>query len=85
MNEPISALERIAEELEYSELLDAAAAAKDPIERLTLVATFAISATSGNKFRGSRKPLCVDFSLLLCCQELAAWPLSEGSAMRPAS
>lgn len=59
MNEPMNALERIAEELEYSELLDAAAKATDSTERLTLVATFAISATSGNKYRGSRKPLCV--------------------------
>ncbi|GAA5908541.1 hypothetical protein JCM6882_001294 [Rhodosporidiobolus microsporus] len=56
MNEPLSALERIAEELEYSELLDRAAATKDPVERLTLVAVFAISGTAGNKFRSSRKP-----------------------------
>ncbi|GAA5840076.1 hypothetical protein JCM11251_000596 [Rhodosporidiobolus azoricus] len=56
MNEPLSALERIAEELEYSELLDRAAATKDPIERLTLVAVFAVSGTAGNKFRSSRKP-----------------------------
>ncbi|GAA6043860.1 hypothetical protein JCM8097_001192 [Rhodosporidiobolus ruineniae] len=56
MNEPLSALERLAEELEYSELLDAAAATTDPIERLTLVAVFAISGSSGNKFRSSRKP-----------------------------
>ncbi|BGP33988.1 Oxysterol-binding protein 3 [Rhodotorula toruloides] len=56
MNEPLSALQRLAEELEYSELLDRAAAAKDPVERLTLVAVFAISGTAGNKFRSSRKP-----------------------------
>ncbi|GAA6010665.1 hypothetical protein JCM10207_007793 [Rhodosporidiobolus poonsookiae] len=55
-NEPLSALERLAEELEYSELLDRAAAAKDPLERLTLVAVFAVSAMSGNKYRSSRKP-----------------------------
>lgn len=57
MNEPLSGLQRIAEELEYSELLDRAAATEDPIERLTWVATFAISGASGNKYRSSRKPL----------------------------
>jgi hypothetical protein len=57
MNEPLSALQRIAEELEYSELLHRAAATNDSIERLTLVVTFAISGASGNKYRSSRKPL----------------------------
>ncbi|ORY88959.1 Oxysterol-binding protein-domain-containing protein [Leucosporidium creatinivorum] len=56
MNEPLSGLQRIAEELEYSELLDRAASTDDPIERLTWVATFAISGASGNKYRSSRKP-----------------------------
>ncbi|GAA5909509.1 hypothetical protein JCM8208_006547 [Rhodotorula glutinis] len=56
MNEPLSALQRVAEELEYSELLDRAAQATDPTERLTLVAVWAVSGASSNKFRGSRKP-----------------------------
>lgn len=55
-NEPISALQRIAEELEYTELLDRAASASDPIERLTLVSVFAISTYGGNKYRVTRKP-----------------------------
>ncbi|GAA6063651.1 hypothetical protein JCM10212_007051, partial [Sporobolomyces blumeae] len=55
-NEPISALQRIAEELEYSEILDRAAAATDPLERLTLVAVYAISTYGGNKYRVTRKP-----------------------------
>ncbi|BGP18444.1 hypothetical protein JCM10213_003177 [Rhodosporidiobolus nylandii] len=55
-NEPLSLLQRMAEELEYSDLLDRAAATKDPIERLTLVAVFAVSGTAGNKYRTSRKP-----------------------------
>lgn len=55
-NEPISALQRIAEELEYTELLDRAVAASDPIERLTLVGVFAISTYGGNKYRVTRKP-----------------------------
>lgn len=57
MNEPLSALQRLAEELEYSELLDRAAQCSDPIERLTLVAVWAVSGASSNKHRSSRKPL----------------------------
>ncbi|TNY22568.1 Oxysterol-binding protein-domain-containing protein [Rhodotorula diobovata] len=56
MNEPLSALQRLAEELEYSELLDRAAQCSDPIERLTLVAVWAVSGASSNKHRSSRKP-----------------------------
>jgi len=57
MNEPLSALQRICEELEYADdLLHRAAAAKDSIERLVLVTTFAIAGNSGNKYRSSRKP-----------------------------
>ncbi len=44
LNEPLSALQRLCEELEYSELLDKAAAARDSqLERMTWVAAFAIS------------------------------------------
>ena len=58
-NEPTSALQRLAEQLEYSELLDAAAAASaETGERLVYMATFAISAFSNNrvKERAIRKP-----------------------------
>lgn len=58
-NEPTSALQRLAEQLEYSELLDAAAAASsDTGERLIYMAAFAISAFSNNrvKERAIRKP-----------------------------
>lgn len=56
-NEPLSALQRIAEELEYTDLLHKAAKVEG-VERMVLVAAFAISGSSGNKFRSSRKPLC---------------------------
>lgn len=59
MNEPLSGLQRVAEDFEYADLLHRAAATTDPIERLTLVTTFAISGTSSNKYRSSRKPLSV--------------------------
>lgn len=58
-NEPTSALQRLAEQLEYSELLDAAVgAASDTGERLVYMAAFAISAFSNArvKDRAIRKP-----------------------------
>ncbi|CAE7178871.1 hypothetical protein PTNB73_03434 [Pyrenophora teres f. teres] len=58
-NEPTSALQRLAEQLEYSELLDAAVtAAPDTGERLVYMAAFAISAFSNArvKDRAIRKP-----------------------------
>jgi oxysterol-binding protein-related protein 3/6/7 len=57
-NEPTSALQRIAEQLEYSELLDTAASHEDPITRLLNISAFAISSFSSNrvKERAIRKP-----------------------------
>jgi oxysterol-binding protein-related protein 3/6/7 len=37
LNEPLNLLQKLAEELEYSELLDAANAEVDPITRILLV------------------------------------------------
>ena len=56
INEPLSALQNMAEALEYSELLDAAAKSKDSIERLVQVSCFAISTYAKFKYRTSRKP-----------------------------
>lgn len=58
-NEPISLLQRLAEQLEYSELLDAAAKAPEESgERILFVSAFAISAFSNArvKERAIRKP-----------------------------
>jgi hypothetical protein len=58
-NEPTSLLQRLAEQLEYSELLDAAVtASSDTGERLIYMAAFAISAFSNArvKDRAIRKP-----------------------------
>ncbi|KAF2277125.1 uncharacterized protein EI97DRAFT_417190 [Westerdykella ornata] len=59
-NEPTSALQRLAEQFEYSELLDTAAlkASRDNGERLVYIASFAISAFSNMrvKERAIRKP-----------------------------
>jgi len=56
LNEPLSALQRLCEELEHGELLDRAAAEKDPLERLCLVAAFAVSAYASGRARADRKP-----------------------------
>jgi hypothetical protein len=57
-NEPISLCQRVAEQLEYSELLDTAASHKSSSHRLLLVTAFAISQFSMNrvKERAIRKP-----------------------------
>lgn len=57
-NEPLSLLQRAAECLEYSTLLDKAASATDAVERLIYVTAFALSGLSANrvKERAIRKP-----------------------------
>ncbi|KAI0099527.1 Oxysterol-binding protein-domain-containing protein [Daldinia grandis] len=57
-NEPISTLQRVAEQLEYAQLLDQAAQQKAPKDRLVYVTAFAISNLSVNrvKERAMRKP-----------------------------
>ena len=56
-NEPLSALQKVAEEMEYSELLDEAAALPPrSVERLLKVAAFAVSAYSGSTPLRTRKP-----------------------------
>ncbi|CAH8650743.1 unnamed protein product [Schistosoma rodhaini] len=51
LNEPLSFLQRIAEYMEYSELLDKAVGEKDPIKRMELVSAFAVSSMSSNAGR----------------------------------
>ncbi|KAF3058000.1 Oxysterol-binding protein like protein C23H4.01c [Daldinia childiae] len=57
-NEPISTLQRVAEQLEYAQLLDQAAQQKAPKDRMVYVTAFAISNLSVNrvKERAMRKP-----------------------------
>lgn len=58
-NEPTSMLQRVAEELEYSELLDQAAAdSSDATQRLLRIAAFAVSSFSNSRARerAARKP-----------------------------
>ena len=57
-NEPTSLLQKVAEQLEYSYLLDSAAKEKDILDRLMYVAAFAVSQFSSGrtKERAIRKP-----------------------------
>ncbi|KAL2115626.1 hypothetical protein VTJ04DRAFT_9881 [Mycothermus thermophilus] len=57
-NEPTSLLQRMAEQLEYAQLLDEAAQQKQPAQRLLRVAAFAVSNFSSGraKERAMRKP-----------------------------
>ncbi|PWA21467.1 hypothetical protein CCH79_00003333 [Gambusia affinis] len=56
LNEPINLLQRLCEELEYSELLDTASNTPDPYQRMVYVAAFAISGYSTATFRNRYKP-----------------------------
>ncbi|XP_038135116.1 oxysterol-binding protein-related protein 3-like isoform X1 [Cyprinodon tularosa] len=56
LNEPINTLQRLCEELEYSDLLDTANQTEDPYQRMVYVATFAISAYASSYYRAGSKP-----------------------------
>lgn len=54
-NEPLTLLQRCAEELEYFDLLAQAVRTTDPIERICFVSAFAVSAYASSKHRSGRK------------------------------
>ncbi|KAF9480033.1 oxysterol binding protein [Pholiota conissans] len=54
-NEPLTLLQRAAEELEYFTLLDDAAKTTDPISRMAYVAAFAVSGYAHTRHRSGRK------------------------------
>uniref|UniRef100_A0A8C4HLL9 Oxysterol-binding protein n=1 Tax=Dicentrarchus labrax TaxID=13489 RepID=A0A8C4HLL9_DICLA len=56
LNEPLNTLQRLCEELEYSELLDTANQTHDPYQRMVYVATFAITAYASSYHRAGSKP-----------------------------
>nr|XP_033786707.1 oxysterol-binding protein-related protein 3 isoform X1 [Geotrypetes seraphini]XP_033786708.1 oxysterol-binding protein-related protein 3 isoform X1 [Geotrypetes seraphini]XP_033786709.1 oxysterol-binding protein-related protein 3 isoform X1 [Geotrypetes seraphini]XP_033786711.1 oxysterol-binding protein-related protein 3 isoform X1 [Geotrypetes seraphini]XP_033786712.1 oxysterol-binding protein-related protein 3 isoform X1 [Geotrypetes seraphini] len=56
LNEPLNTLQRLCEELEYSELLDQATETPDPFERMVYVAAFAVSAYASSFYRAGSKP-----------------------------
>ncbi|XP_034084222.1 oxysterol-binding protein-related protein 3 isoform X3 [Gymnodraco acuticeps] len=56
LNEPLNALQRLCEELEYSELLDRAANTQDPFERMVYIATFVVSGYASSYYRTGGKP-----------------------------
>ncbi len=57
LNEPVNLLQRLAEELEYCELLDEALKHQSaPLEQLMYIAAFAISGYASSVHRAERKP-----------------------------
>lgn len=56
-NEPLTLLQRAAEEVEYYELLQQAVDSKDWIEQMCFVAAFAVSGYSHTRHRTGRKGL----------------------------
>ncbi|XP_057195541.1 oxysterol-binding protein-related protein 3 isoform X2 [Triplophysa rosa] len=56
LNEPLNTLQRLCEELEYSELLNRAANTQDPFERMVYIATFAVSGYASSYYRAGGKP-----------------------------
>lgn len=54
-NEPLTLLQRTAEEVEYYHLLHEASQTQDPIERMCYVAAFAVSGYAHTRHRSSRK------------------------------
>ncbi|XP_072268611.1 oxysterol-binding protein-related protein 3 isoform X2 [Pyxicephalus adspersus] len=56
LNEPLNTLQRLCEELEYSELLEKASQTQDQFERMVYIATFAVSAYAPSFYRAGSKP-----------------------------
>ena len=56
LNEPLNTLQRLCEELEYSELLDKASLVEDDCERMLCIAAFAVSTYASSAYRAGHKP-----------------------------
>ncbi|XP_069762954.1 oxysterol-binding protein-related protein 6-like isoform X1 [Narcine bancroftii] len=56
LNEPLNTLQRLCEELEFTELLDVANRTLDPFERMVYVAAFAVSGYASAYYRARCKP-----------------------------
>ena len=56
LNEPLSTLQRLCEELEYAELLEKAVKSETPLERIQWVVAFSVSCYGSYNARASHKP-----------------------------
>ncbi|RKP04941.1 Oxysterol-binding protein, partial [Thamnocephalis sphaerospora] len=56
LNEPINLLQKLCEELEYSELLDRASEQEDSLDRIMYIAAFVVSGYAATQYRSTRKP-----------------------------
>lgn len=66
LNEPLNVLQRLCEELEYSEHLDRAASIDDPYERMVEIAAFAVSAYASTVSRAGNKPFNPLLGKIMC-------------------
>ena len=57
INEPLNAIQKVCEEMYYSDLLDKAVNTENSIDRLILVAAFVVSQYGTSAYMGNRKPL----------------------------
>lgn len=55
-NEPLSALQRVGEEMQFCHLLDQASIEDNPAQRLLLIGAFAVSMYGQTAYRSGRKP-----------------------------
>ncbi|KAK3086742.1 hypothetical protein FSP39_022721, partial [Pinctada imbricata] len=74
LNEPLGMLQRLCEEMEYSELIDKATELEDPYDRMLYIAAFAVSGYASSGYRAGHKP----FNPLLgesyeCVREDRGW------------
>ncbi|KAI8814464.1 Oxysterol-binding protein-domain-containing protein [Cladochytrium replicatum] len=56
LNEPVNLLQKLAEELEYCSLIERASNTSNPVQRMAVVAAFAVSAYASMVYRTSKKP-----------------------------
>ncbi|KAK9874161.1 hypothetical protein WA026_002516 [Henosepilachna vigintioctopunctata] len=84
-NEPISMLQRVTEDLEYSNILDTAANCSDPCEQLAYLAAFTISAYSTTAIRAAKpfNPLLGETYELDRTEDLGFRVISEQVAHHP--
>ncbi|CAD5221266.1 unnamed protein product [Bursaphelenchus xylophilus] len=84
-NEPLSVLQRITEDLEYADLLDAAAKCKDPAEQMCYIAAYAIScySTTGNRTTKPFNPLLGETFECDRTADRGWWSLTEQVSHHP--
>lgn len=55
-NEPLSLLQKVAEDFEYVDLINKAIQSKNSVEKMACIAAFCVSSYSCTQYRSTRKP-----------------------------